>query len=97
MSAEEASGHAIETLLLEQRRYRPSAEFAAQANAQPGIYRRGLEEFWREEGSSRVSWFESFDRLYEWEPLGDTTTVTDPAVVQELADRGRELATQGED
>jgi acetyl-CoA synthetase len=68
MPAEEASGHAIETLLLEQRRYRPSAEFAAHANAQPEIYRRGFEEFWREEGSSRVSWFEPFDRLKGWEP-----------------------------
>lgn len=68
MSAEERSGHAIETLLLEQRRYRPSAEFAAQANAQPDIYKRGFEEFWRDEGSSRVSWFEPFDRVYEWEP-----------------------------
>ena len=42
----------IETLLLEERRYPPSPEFAAQANAQPGIYDVPLEEFW---GARRVS------------------------------------------
>ena len=31
-------GHAIETMLLEERRYPPPPEFAAQANAQPEIY-----------------------------------------------------------
>jgi len=29
--------------------------------------------------------------------LGDTTTLADPAVVNEIADRGRELATAGDD
>jgi acetyl-CoA synthetase len=29
--------------------------------------------------------------------LGDTTTLADPAVVNELADRGREMASQAED
>ncbi|MBO0687079.1 MAG: acetyl-coenzyme A synthetase, partial [Candidatus Dormibacteraeota bacterium] len=29
--------------------------------------------------------------------LGDTTTLADPAVVQELAQKGRELASQAED
>ena len=31
----------IETMLLEERRYPPSGEFAARANAQPGIYEEG--------------------------------------------------------
>jgi hypothetical protein len=56
MSAEEATGHAIETLFLEQRRYPSAPEFARQANAQSDIYNKGLEEFWREEGSRRLSW-----------------------------------------
>ncbi len=59
---------AIDTLLLEERRYEPPAEFAAQANAQPGIYERGFEEFWEREGRELVDWFEPFSRLYEWEP-----------------------------
>jgi acetyl-CoA synthetase len=66
MSAQEASGHAIETLFLEQRRYRPSPDFARQANAQPDIYEKGLEEFWQEEGSRRVTWFEPPGQVYEW-------------------------------
>ena len=40
------SENTIDTLLLEERRYPPSPEFAAQANAQPDIYERDFEEFW---------------------------------------------------
>jgi acetyl-CoA synthetase len=58
----------IETLLLEERRYPPPPEFAAQANAQPEIYERGFEEFWESEGRERVTWFEPFTELYEWNP-----------------------------
>ena len=36
------SGQTIETLFLEERRYEPPRAFAAQANAQPEIYERGL-------------------------------------------------------
>jgi acetyl-CoA synthetase len=59
---------AIETILLEERRYQPPEDFAAEANAQPEIYERELEEFWETEGRERVTWFEPFDKLYEWEP-----------------------------
>jgi acetyl-CoA synthetase len=58
----------IDTLFLEERRYPPSPEFAAQANAQPEIYDRDFEEFWEAEGRDRVAWFEPFTKLYEWEP-----------------------------
>jgi acetyl-CoA synthetase len=58
---------AIETMFLEERRYPPSAEFAAQANAQPDIYERDFEEFWETEGRDRVTWFEPFTSLLEWE------------------------------
>ena len=60
--------HAIETILLEERRYPPPPEFAAQANAQPEIYERDFDEFWEAEARERVSWFEDFTQLYEWEP-----------------------------
>jgi acetyl-CoA synthetase len=66
--SESTQGHSIETMQLEERRYPPSAEFAAQANAQPEIYERGFEEFWETEGRERISWFEPFERLYEWHP-----------------------------
>ena len=58
----------IETLQLEERRYPPDPEFAAQANAQPSIYDEGFEAFWEREGRERVSWLEPFTKLYEWEP-----------------------------
>jgi len=58
----------IETMLLEERRYAPDPEFARQANAQPGIYERDWDELWETEGRERVTWFEPFTKLYEWEP-----------------------------
>ncbi|TMK61663.1 MAG: acetyl-coenzyme A synthetase, partial [Actinobacteria bacterium] len=54
-------------MLLEERRYPPPEDFAAQANAQPEIYERDWEEFWETEGRERLTWFEPFSKLYEWE------------------------------
>ena len=56
----------IDTLLLEERRYPPPPEFAAQVNAQPSIYDEDFEAFWAREGTERVTWFEPFTKLYEW-------------------------------
>jgi acetyl-CoA synthetase len=67
-SGDRPSGDAISALLLEERRYEPPAEFAAQANAQPEIYERPFEDFWETEGHDRVTWFEPWETLYEWEP-----------------------------
>ncbi|HEU5279341.1 MAG TPA: acetate--CoA ligase [Gaiellaceae bacterium] len=58
----------IDTMLLEERRYEPDPDFARQANAQPEIYERDWEEFWETEGRNRVTWFEPFSKLYEWNP-----------------------------
>ncbi len=58
----------IDTMFLEERRYPPPEDFAAQANAKADIYDRDFDEFWETEGRERVSWFEPFDKLYEWEP-----------------------------
>ena len=66
--AQTETGHTIETMFLEERRYPPPPEFAAQANAQPDIYERDFEEFWETEGRERMTWFEPFTKLYEWEP-----------------------------
>ncbi|MGN6429981.1 MAG: acetate--CoA ligase, partial [Gaiellaceae bacterium] len=64
----ETQQHTIETILLEERRYPPPEDFASQANAQPDIYDRDFDEFWETEGRERVTWFEPFQKLYEWEP-----------------------------
>ena len=63
----DATEKAIDTLLLEERRYPPREDFAAQANAKPDIYDTPFEEFWEREGRGRVSWFEPFTSLLEWE------------------------------
>src|SRR5918912_70560 len=57
----------FDTLLLEERRYPPPPEFSAEANAKPDIYSRSFEEFWETEGRGRVTWFEPFTKLLEWE------------------------------
>ena len=61
------SDQTIETIFTEDRRYPPPPDFAAQAVAQPDIYEREFEEFWESEGRERVTWFEPFTKLYEWE------------------------------
>src|SRR4051794_14165988 len=55
-------------MLLEERTYPPPEDFAAQANAQAEIYDIPFEDFWEREGRERVTWFEPFTELYQWEP-----------------------------
>ena len=62
------SDHAISTLLDEERRFPPDPAFAAEAVAKPEIYDRDPDVFWESEGRERVSWFEPFETLSEWEP-----------------------------
>jgi len=62
MTTTQTGGQAIETMLLEERRYPPPEDFAAQANAQPEIYERDWEEFWETEGRERLTWFEPFSK-----------------------------------
>src|SRR4029453_2042514 len=61
------SDQAIETLFEEDRRYPPPPEFTAQANAKEDIYEVRFEDFWEREGHARVTWFEPFTSLLEWE------------------------------
>ncbi|MFL6687254.1 acetyl-coenzyme A synthetase N-terminal domain-containing protein, partial [Paraburkholderia graminis] len=37
------------------------------ANAQPDIYDEDWQAFWEREGRERVTWFEPFTKLLEWE------------------------------
>src|SRR3954467_6724799 len=66
MTVSEDTGQTIETMFQEDRRYPPSPEFAAQANAKADIYERDFEEFWDTEARERISWFEPYSELYEW-------------------------------
>jgi acetyl-CoA synthetase len=67
MSTSKPTEQAIETMQVEKRRYPPSPDFSHQANAQPGIYDRSLDDFWSEE-SKRITWFEPWSDLLEWKP-----------------------------
>jgi acetyl-CoA synthetase len=62
------SDRTIDTLLLEERRYEPSRAFAERANAQPGIHDEDPDAFWTREANERVTWFEPWQTLLEWEP-----------------------------
>src|SRR5438552_8013825 len=62
-----AESNTIDTLLLEKRRYPPPEDFASQANATADLYEQDFEQVWEREGRERVTWFEPFSRLYEWE------------------------------
>lgn len=63
---ESPTGHTIDALMAEQRRYEPPAEFAAAANAKEDIYSRDPDEFWETEGRERLSWYQPFTQLKEW-------------------------------
>ena len=59
----------LSALLTETRRFPPSKAFAAQANAQPGIYERAHADppgFWAEQ-AALLQWERPWDRLLEWE------------------------------
>ena len=59
----------IENLSSENRTFTPSAEFALQANAQPGIYAHAEKDrlaFW-EEQARELQWEKSWDTTLEWE------------------------------
>jgi acetyl-CoA synthetase len=58
---------AIETMFEEVRRYPPDPDFAAQANAQQDLYELDIEELWARE-AERITWYEPWTTLLEWEP-----------------------------
>jgi acetyl-CoA synthetase len=62
------SGSAIEALLEEKRRFPPSSEFAAQANATAEIYaeaERDYAEFWAS-WARKLEWMKPFTETLEW-------------------------------
>ncbi|MGV3247206.1 acetate--CoA ligase [Rothia sp. 11254D007CT] len=49
--------------------FAPSAEFSAQANAQPGIYEEAKEkgtEFWAEQARNLLTWYKPFTETLDW-------------------------------
>ena len=62
------SSKAIDALFTEAREFPPSAAFAAQANAQPGIYEdaeRDPEAYWDGWGR-KLSWMKPYTKVLEW-------------------------------
>ena len=62
------SDHTISTLLDEERRFPPDPAFAAAGGREARDLRpRPFEAFWERNGRERVTWFEPFETLSEWE------------------------------
>jgi acetyl-CoA synthetase len=62
------STEAIEALFREQRRFPPPPQFAAEANAQPGIYEeaeRDFEAFWAS-WADKLTWIKPYSKILEW-------------------------------
>ncbi len=62
------SAESIEALSQESRRFPPSAEFSAQANAQPDIYKEAERDylaFW-ESWARKLEWSKPFSKILEW-------------------------------
>lgn len=60
----------LSNLLTEDRCFPPSADFAAQANAQPEIYDRAHADpltFWAEQ-ASQLQWSQPWDQILDWQP-----------------------------
>ncbi|MDP8903830.1 MAG: acetate--CoA ligase [Chloroflexota bacterium] len=60
----------IEALLAERRTFPPDPAFAAQANAQPGLYEeaeRDYVAFWERLARERIDWDVPFQKTLEWE------------------------------
>jgi acetyl-CoA synthetase len=67
-NANPESHDTIEALFSEERHFSPPADFAAKANAQPGIYEeadRDYEEFWAG-WARKLEWIEPFTTILEW-------------------------------
>jgi acetyl-CoA synthetase len=60
----------IENLMAENRRFPPSPEFSAAANAQAGIYEDADKDyvaFWARLAREHISWFTQFERVLDWQ------------------------------
>ena len=69
MSDTSGRGEALSALLHETRRFDPPPEFAARANAQPGIYEEAAADplGWWEREAGRLTWDHHWEKVLEWE------------------------------
>jgi acetyl-CoA synthetase len=90
----------LATLLSETRRFPPSAEFAAQANAQPAMYQAAQADrlrFWEEQARA-LDWITPWQRVLEWTPphakwfVGGTLNVSANCVDRHLKTARRNKA-----
>jgi len=68
MATNAGPGETIEALLREHRRFEPSPEFAAAANAQTGIYaeaERDYLAFWKS-WADKLEWSQPYERVLDW-------------------------------
>jgi acetyl-CoA synthetase len=96
-----ATERTLDTLLQEERRFTPSAEFTAQANvADASIYARAEadpEGYWAE-WAGELDWFRRWDRVLEWNPphskwfVGGQLNVAHNCLDRHLARRGTKTA-----
>ncbi|TJY69846.1 acetate--CoA ligase [Arthrobacter sp. CAU 1506] len=64
-----AAGDALENLLQENRKFAPSAEFAAAAVAKPGVYAEAEADrpaFWAQQARAVLSWDKDFSQALDW-------------------------------
>jgi acetyl-CoA synthetase len=63
---------ALDTVLTEDRRFPPPAEFREQAHwNDPSVYQRAAEDpegFWAELARTEIDWFRPWDTVLEWDP-----------------------------
>ena len=92
----------LENLLIEERTFAPSAEFAAQANARGGIHTGAEEdwlEFWRTQATERIDWFTEPTRVlnddnppfFKWFEDGELN-LSYNCVDRHLAEHGDQVA-----
>ncbi|WP_336854826.1 acetate--CoA ligase [Sinomonas albida] len=68
MSQETVNGDAFENLLHEDRRFAPSPEFAAAANAHEDLYEAATDRaaFWADQARTRLTWSKDFTDTLDW-------------------------------
>ena len=93
---------ALENLLSEERTFAPSADFTAQANAQPGIHDEAagdFQAFWKQQALERITWFKeptevldaSNPPFYKWFKDGELNLAYN-CLDRHLAEHGGQVA-----
>ncbi|MFQ5522156.1 MAG: acetate--CoA ligase [Acidimicrobiia bacterium] len=93
---------ALENLLSEERTFPPPPEFAAQANAKPGIHEEAASDylaFWKRQALERITWFkepaqvldDSNPPFYKWFPDGELN-ISYNCLDRHLAEHGDQVA-----